>query len=303
MKRRLGRQQIVTLSAVFILSLSLESGRASDYTIRSEVRLVLLDVSVKDSDGFVSGLAADDFSVFEDRQRQAIRAFSSGDLPINVGILVDESSSMRAKRSDVLAAAETFIRKSNPQDQMFVLNFNERVRRGLPDQVLFSGSVEQLSAALERGVPEGRTALNDAVIDGLEQLQLGRRERKALVVISDGGDNASLHSRRQMSDMVERSAATVYTIGLYDADDLERNPGVLKELATISGGLAYFPHDSSAMISMCERIANDLRSRYTIGYTPPPNTEPGKLRHIRVEVSTPGHGKLAVNTRRRYRYK
>src|SRR5207248_1383723 len=133
---------------------------------------------------------------------QRITVFASEDLPVTVGILVDESHSMTPKRADVLIAAQTFIEESNPRDEIFVLNFNDTVTRGLSDNVLFSGDIRQLQSALYRGTPEGKTALNDAVVAGLNQLDLGKRDKKALILISDGGDNASRHKRAEMIEMV-----------------------------------------------------------------------------------------------------
>ncbi|HXB70308.1 MAG TPA: VWA domain-containing protein [Candidatus Acidoferrales bacterium] len=273
-----------------------------DFVIRSEVRLVLLDVSVKDpGGGFVSGLSKENFAVFENGVAQDVTVFAADDVPVTVGILVDESRSMTAKRADVLRAAETFIAESNPRDEVFVLNFNDDVKRGLPDGALFSDDLEQLRSALYRGVPTGMTALNDAIADGLKQLELGRRDKKTLVVISDGGDNASRRTRREMLDMVERNIATIYTIGLFEAGSPDMNPGLLKQVARISGGEAQFPADPEGMVEACRGIAKDIRTRYTIGYLPPARNG-GSLRHIRVSVSAPGRARLIARTRDRYRY-
>jgi VWFA-related protein len=273
-----------------------------DFVIRSEVRLVLLDVSVKDQGGgFVAGLSKDNFAVFENGAAQPITVFEAGDVPVTVGLLVDESHSMTPKRADVLRAAETFIAESNPQDEVFVLNFNDSVKRGLPEGVPFSDDLEQLRSALYRDGPKGRTALNDAVVDGLKQLELGRRDKKTLVVISDGGDNASRHTRRETLDMVERNIATIYTIGLFEAGDPDWNPGLLKQLARISGGEVHFPTDPEGMVAACRGIAKEIRTRYTMGYLPPAKNG-GSLRHIRVSVSAPGSARLTARTRERYRY-
>ena len=306
MKRRLVTRNLIA-SAVSLTLLSPLAGspvkEESDYTIRSDVRLVLLDVSVKDrAGGFVSGLSKDNFAVFENGHPQRITAFANYDLPVTVGILVDESYSMTPKRADVLTAAQTFIEESNPRDEVFVLNFNDRVRRGLPDRLLFSDNAQQLRSALHRGIPEGKTALNDAIVAGLQQLELGRRDKKTLVLISDGGDNASKHKRREMLDMVERNIATIYTIGLYDAEDADRDPGILRELAKITGGEAYFPLSPSGMVPVCRRIAKDIRTRYTIGYTPQTENASVPLRHIHVRVAAPGHARLFARTRSGYRY-
>jgi len=274
-----------------------------DFTIRSDVRLVLLDVSVRDrSGGFVSGLTKDNFTVFENGRPQRITVFANDDVPVTVGILVDESFSMRTKRDEVLTAAQTFIQESNPRDEIFVLNFNDRVTRGLPAPTLFSDDIQQLRSALHRGTPQGKTALNDAIVDGLKQLELGKRDKKTLILISDGGDNASEHKRADMLNMVESSIATVYTIGLYDADDPDRAPGILKELARISGGEAYFPNDPSEMVPVCQRIAKDIRARYTIGYLPEAENGASLVRHIRVHASSPDRTRLVARTRSSYRY-
>ena len=274
-----------------------------DYTIHSDVRLVLLDVSVKDHKGSpVSGLAKDNFQVFEDNRQQPIQVFQANDVPATIGVVVDESFSMTPKRASVLAAAQTFVESSNPHDEMFLLNFNDSVMRGLPVGLLFSSDPQQLSNALRRGTPAGKTALYDAVIDGLDQLQQGSLDKKALIVISDGGDNTSRHTRQEMIDRVVRSSATIYTIGLYDLNDPDRNPGVLRQLARISGGEAYFPETPADTIPVCRRIASDIRARYTIGYVPQAGNGTSSLRHLRIRVESPERGKLTAITRTSYRY-
>ena len=268
---------------------------------RSEVRLVLLDVAVKDHRGaFVTGLTKSDFHVVEDGRRQPITVFDRSDRPVTVGILVDESRSMTPKRDATLAAAEIFIRQSNSDDEMSVLNFNGRIRPGLPEGTPFSGNLAALRAALHRGIPEGKTALNDAVVEGLEHLKLGTRDRKALIVISDGGDNASKHKRAEVLDLVARSTATIYSVGLYDVEDADRDPGILRRFAALTGGEAYFPQSLDEMEPICRGIATEIRNRYTIGYVPHEGTR--AVRHIRVSASSRSLGKLTVHTRNSYRY-
>jgi len=273
-----------------------------DFVIRSDVRLVLLDVAVKDRrGGFVAGLTKDNFTILENGAPQRITVFANEDVPVTVGILVDESRSMLPKHNDVLSAAGAFIQTSNPRDEVFVLNFNDDVKRGLPGATLFSDNIDQLRAALDRGAPRGMTAFNDAVVEGLRQLELGRRDKKALVAISDGGDNASRHTRAEMFDMVDRSIATIYTVGLLEPTNPDWNPGILKSLANVSGGEAFFLEGPSGMTAVCEDIAKEIRTRYTIGYQPPLNNH-GSLRRIQVRVSAPGRSSLSVHTRTRYRY-
>ena len=271
-----------------------------DYTIRTTSRLVLLDVSVKASGGFVAGLAKGNFKVYEDGKPQQISQFEGADQPVTVGILVDESGSMGTKRTEVITAALQFIQASNSHDQIFVVNFNEKARRGLPDMVPFSDDIKLLGAALWRGVPEGRTALYDAIELGLGHLDMGRRDRKALVLISDGGDNVSVHKWPEVIHDVLSSQATIYTLGIFDEDDRDRNPNVLKKLAQASGGAAYFPTTLQEVVPVCRQIAKDIRERYTIGYIPA--AEGKLLRHIKVEALTGDHQRLRVRTRAGYMF-
>jgi Ca-activated chloride channel homolog len=272
-----------------------------DFTIRSDVRLVLLDVAVKDRDGgFVAGLGEEHFQVRENGVPQPITVFAANDQPVTVGILVDQSRSMTPRRAAAAAAAGTFIAESNRHDEVFVLHFNDAVQPGLRPPLLFSSDLRQLRTALDSGVPDGKTALYDAVIEGLRRLQLGRREKKALLVISDGGDTASRHKRGEMLERIERSIATIYTIGLFDPADPDWNPGVLRQMARLSGGDAYFPASPADLTEVCQGIAGDVRARYTIGFLPAAGG--GPVRNLRVTASAPGRSRLTVRTRTRYRY-
>jgi Ca-activated chloride channel family protein len=278
---------------------TVKASEQDDFTIQTTSRLVLLDVSVKDAaGGFVSGLAKDNFKVFENGKPQEISQFADADIPVTVGIVVDESGSMRPKRAQVVLAALAFNQASNPRDEMFIVNFNEKARRGLPDNVLFTDDVQQLRAALWQGDPEGRTALYDAIEMSLRHLELGREAKKTLVVISDGGDNHSTHTLAQVKEDVLSSRATIYTVGIYDEDDPERNEGILRNLAQVSGGVFYHPMTLQEIIPICRQIAKDIRTRYTIGYVP---SVEGKIeRHIRIVASSPDHPKLIVRTRTSY---
>ena len=300
MNRRSAIRQLLVVGAGPFLARA-ASDETSNYTIRSEVRLVLLDVSVKNArGGFVSGLSAGNFRVFDNGRLQSITVFDRGDQPVTVGILVDESLSMAPRRAAVVTAALTLIEQSNPRDQVFVIHFNESVRRGLPDSMLFSDNLDELRAALGLGVPQGRTALYDAAIAGLQQLELGRTSKKALVVISDGKDTASMHKRHDMMHLVEKSLATIYTIGLLDREDPDRDPGLLEQLAHISGGEAFLPPDAAHLLVACRAIAREIRTRYTLGYVPPDETGRHSLRRIRVDVIAPGRDRLVARTRTSY---
>jgi Ca-activated chloride channel homolog len=271
-----------------------------EFTIRTTSRLVLLDVSVKDAaGGLVSGLAKQNFQVYEDGKPQQITQFAHADVPVTVGLVVDESGSMRHKQPDVITAALAFIQSSNPQDEIFVINFNEKPRRGLGDIQLFSDKVEQLREALWRGVPEGRTALYDAIEMALHQLDFGRRDKKTLIVISDGGDNISTHKLEDVMHDVLDSVATIYTIGIFDENDPDQNPRVLKRIAHISGGGAYFPMQLDQVAPICRKIAQDIRTRYTIGYIPVSGNTASE-RRIKVVARAQNGQKLMVRTRTSY---
>jgi Ca-activated chloride channel family protein len=281
------------------------SSKASDdemreFTISAEVDLVLLDVGVRDAQGgFVSGLSKDAFTVFEDGKPQTITQFANQDVPVSMGLIMDNSGSMRSKKPEVVTAALILIHASNPKDEVFVVNFNDKVWRGLPDMVPFTDDPAMLRKALNKTDPAGQTALYDAVLAGLHQLAMGRRDKRTLIVVSDGGDNVSTHTMKQLQEAVLESRATIYTIGVYDEDDRDRNPDVLRKLARVSGGVCYLPKKLPEVEDICRQIAKDVRSRYTIGFVPQNLGKPGQ-RHLKVAVNSPDHAKLIAHTRTTY---
>jgi Ca-activated chloride channel family protein len=206
---------------------------------------------------------------------------------------------MRPKRADVITGALAFIGASNPLDEIFVINFNDKVRRGLPDEVPFTDDITKLRAALWMGDPAGRTALYDAILEGLKQLDMGRQSKKTLIVVSDGGDNISQHNFKDVMASVLQSRATIYTIGVYDDEDPDKNPDVLKKLANVSGGVAYFPSKPAEVMDICRQIAKDIRSRYTLAYIPQDTTHAG-VKHLKVEAASSDRGKLVARTRSSY---
>jgi Ca-activated chloride channel family protein len=277
------------------------SRSGDDYTIQVRVNMVVLRATAQDHKGvLVSGLGKDDFQVYEDGVLQQIKYFSHEDLPVTVGLVVDNSGSMRPKHADVVAAALAFARSSNPQDQMFVVNFNEKVSFGLPDNTPFTDQVPQLEVALSRIAANGETALYDAVAAALRRLKEGSRDKKVLIVISDGGDNASKHKLAEITALVGQPEAIIYTIGIFDEQDDDRNPGVLKRLAKDTGGEAFLPKSLKELVPICERIAHDIRNQYTIAYVPTNGTGDGGYRVIKVKASAPSRGRLLIRTRTGY---
>jgi VWFA-related protein len=207
---------------------------------------------------------------------------------------------MKSKRPDVIAAALAFARSSNPQDQMFVINFNERVSLGLPGNVDFTDQVGSLEVALSRVDADGETALYDAIAAAFEHLKKGSRDKKVLIVVSDGGDNASRHKLAEIMALAGQPGVLIYTIGIFDEQDEDRNPGVLKRLAKQTGGEAFLPESLKDVTPVCERIARDIRNQYTIAYVPTNRKRDGTYRSVQVKASAAGSGRLTIRARAGY---
>jgi Ca-activated chloride channel homolog len=311
---RAGERGVAKAIALPILLLIVLVGRAQrqappvgqdhdseSFRISVDVDLVVLHATVTDRrGGFVSSLGEQDFEIYEDGVRQRIRLFRNEDIPVTVGLVVDHSTTMRPRLKEVSAAARTFVRSSNREDEMFVVNFNERVSLGLPGTIRFTDSAAELENAITRAPAGGETALYDAMAKALEELQAGSRDKKVLIVVSDGGDNASTRSLAQVMKLAEQSSAVIYTVGIFDENDPDRNPGVLKRLAQATGGEAFLPDQLSDVVTICERIARDIRHQYTIGYVPADLPRAGAYRAVRVLARARGHDRLSVRTRTGY---
>jgi VWFA-related protein len=272
-----------------------------DTTIRVNVDVVVLHASTRPRKRvLVSGLGKEDFQVYEDGVLQEIKSFSHDDIPVTVGLVVDNSGSMRPRHAEVVAAALAFARSSHPDDQMFVVTFNENVTFGLPGKTPFTDQANQLQVALSRILPNGKTALYDAVAAALQHLKKGARDKRVLIVVSDGADNASQHQMEEIMTRAGQSDAIIYTIGLFEQDDPDKNPGVLKRLARATGGEAFLPESVKDVVPVFERIALDIRNQYTITYTPANRRQDGTYRTIRVNAAAPGQGRISVRTRSGY---
>ena len=268
-------------------------------TISVETNLVMLSVTVTDRYGaVVPGLTADRFTVYDNGKPQKVDFFTNEDVPATVGLVIDCSSSMRGYREEVTAAATAFASVSHPLDEFFTMNFNEAVWPGLPPPLLFAKNVGQLRTALAQAPALGLTALYDAIDRSLAHLQLGKRDRKVLIVVSDGGDNASSHTRDDVLNYARRTSAVIYAVILADPDDREAKPGVLKTLANETGGTAFSPRGAQDMTNIFTRIALEMRSRYTIGFSPPAGSH--GFRAVRVTVDDVDHRKLMARTRGGY---
>jgi VWFA-related protein len=267
---------------------------------KAESELVVLHVNVFDgrSDA-VSNLPQDVFQVAEDNAPQQITFFNNEDVPVAVGLVVDNSGSMIARRAMVLAGVKTFAESSHPEDEVFTIVFNEHIRHGLPGSKPFTQSPAQIEVAVTRFPPGGKTALYDAVIEGLEHLQEASHQKRVLVVLSDGDDNASMQSADTMLERAARSDTLIYTISTAELMG-EGHSGVLKKLAQRSGGVTYTPKSERAVIEAFREIAGNIRRGYSIGYVPTNSVHDGRFRRIKVSVRAPGHKNLSVIARDGY---
>jgi VWFA-related protein len=270
------------------------------FSARSE--LVVLHVMVKDRSGaYVTGLDRDAFTVLEDGTRQQIAFFEAHDAPVTVGLLADSSGSMFTARSHLAAAAGAFAESSNPDDELFALTFNEQVRAALPPDTPFTADAATLRLALaDAFVSYGRTALYDAIQAGIAYLARGRHDVKVLIVVTDGGDNASTATFAQVLSAIQASNTVVYPIAVVDPLDLEASPRRLKRLAEVSGGEWFEPKGVARVDAVLRRIALDIRNTYTIGYSPENAVRDGRFRRIRVQVTAPSRAGLRVRTREGY---
>jgi Ca-activated chloride channel homolog len=276
------------------------SGAAVSATISVNSVLVAIPVRVTDSNGnIVSGLTVRDFSVLEDGRPQKLTLFEQEDAPVTVGLVVDHSRSMGPKLAEVTAAVLAFAHSSNSQDEMFVVDFNDDVWLQMLGGKPFTHSAEDLEKEIAAVGARGRTALYDAVAEGLNHLRFGHCEKKALIIVSDGGDNASHQKFSQVLALAQRSQVLIYSIVLL-GDGQEENPGALRRLSKSTGGTSYSPGPAETIANISALIARDLREQYTLGFAPEKPANDASFRKIQVKVSAAGHGKLHVRYRPGY---
>jgi Ca-activated chloride channel homolog len=280
-----------------------------DFVIAVDVELVQLPVSVLDKNNqMVDGLLQEHFQVYENNVLQKIKLFKHEDIPLSVGLVIDNSGSMRNKRERVNTAALGFARESNPDDETFIVNFDDSAYL----EQDFTGSIGDLVDALDNIDTRGETAFNDAVYLSLDHVKDGKRDKKALLVISDGEDNVSKYGFNKVLEHArETKDVTIYAIGLLEENDqrggLFKKPpskkakDSLMQLAEMTGGQAYFPKSIDEVEELCKKIATDLRNQYTIGYTPSNDRLDGSWREIKVKVNPPSNvSKVTVRTKQGY---
>ena len=290
---------------VLLLVLPLSAGQRQPYTLSVDVDLVVLNVRVLDKAGKpVPDLLKEHFRIEEDGRRQDTVLFAEEHNPATIGLVVDVSGSLGSKRSEVEAAAARFVETGyptgQPKNQMFVLKFNETLYWPLPENVPFTDDVELLKQALAWRPPGGRTALYDAVEAALLHVEQGRWDKRVLIVLSDGGDNASARTLDDIVRLAQQSNVTIHTVGLFNPFTADSNPRVLRKLAELTGGEFYQPQTVEELIPVWDQIANGIRTQYTLGYRPAQTSLDGRYHKTRVRVDAPGLRRVTVRTRPGY---
>jgi Ca-activated chloride channel family protein len=272
-------------------------------SIKVDVNLVVLHTSVLDDRGrFVDGLKQENFRVLEDKVEQKMSVFKREDVPVSMGLVIDNSGSMRDKRPRVNEAALTLVQTSNPNDEAFVVNFNDDYYLDLDKD--FTSSIPELKEALERIDARGSTAFYDALIGSMDHAKKGHKDKKVLLAVTDGEDNASRNTLEKTIREIQKSNVVIYTIGLFSDEDKKNRKKAtraLKEIADASGGVAYFPENVADVHAICEQVAKDIRNQYTLAYYPSNARKDGTYRGVQVEIIPPrGRGKLVARTRNGY---
>jgi VWFA-related protein len=276
---------------------------AEEQVFRAHSDLVVLHVNVFDgrSDA-VPDLPQQAFSVIEDGAPQEISFFQNTDVPVAVGLVLDNSGSMIARHHMVVAGSVAFAEASHPEDELFAVVFNENVRFSLPPSVAFTTNRLMLRGSLGRFAPGGQTALHDAVVAALDHLENATHQKRALIVLSDGEDNASRLTQDDMMEKARRSNTIIYTVSSATAGTTDGNgkPRVLRRLADVSGGVAYFPRTDEEVVAAFQEIAGNIRRGYSIGYVPTNANHDGGFRRVQVRVRTPQRRDLIVRSRDGY---
>jgi Ca-activated chloride channel homolog len=278
------RLRCVILSALINLCLF-----GQEATFRSDTRLVVLNVSVFDQSGkIVRDLPQSAFTVYENGEKQTLSVFRQEDVPISLGLIVDNSASMTDKRDRVASAALALVKASNPQDEVFIIDFNEKAVLAKE----FTNNIKDLESALRNLDAKGETAMRDALLLGIEHLRhRAHREKKVLVVVTDGEDNSSVETQAHLAQVAQQNDVIVYAVGLLGAeepDSAARAKTQLNELTQQTGGRAWYPNDVADIANITPEIAHEIRNQYVLAYTPTNLAADGSFRKIRVDVDVPG---------------
>jgi VWFA-related protein len=267
-------------------------------TFRTDTRLVVLNVSVFDKDGkIIRDLPKSAFTVYENGEKQTVSVFRQEDVPISLGLIIDNSASMTDKRDRVASAALAMVKASNPGDEVFIINFNESAVLAKD----FTNNIRDLENALRNLNAKGETAMRDALLLGIEHLRHhAHKDKKVLVVITDGEDNSSVETQTHLIEVAQQNDVIIYAVGLLGAEEPEsaaRAKKQLSELTQQTGGQSWFPNDVGEIANITPGIAHEIRNQYVVAYTPTNLAADGSYRKIRVDVDVPN---ALVRTRAGY---
>jgi Ca-activated chloride channel family protein len=267
-------------------------------TFRTDTRLVVLNVSVFDRDGkVVRDLGRSAFTIYENGEKQTLKVFRQDDVPISLGLIIDTSASMTDKRERVASATLAMVKASNPEDEVFIINFNESAVLAKD----FTNNTKELENALRNLDPKGETAMRDALLLGIEHLRhRAHKDKKVLLVVTDGEDNSSAETQVHLVEVAQQNDVIIYAIGLLGAEEKEsaaRARKQLDEFTQQTGGRSWFPNDVAEIANITPEIAHEIRNQYILAYEPTNLAADGSFRKIRVDVDVPG---AVVHTRSGY---
>jgi len=281
-----------------------KSGEQGDLAkLTADTRLVVCNTTVVDKSGhLVTDLSKSNFTVLENGQQQQIRDFRHEDVPVSLGLVIDNSGSMRDKRAKVAAASLALVKDSNKDDEVFVVNFNDEAFLDLPHQKDFTNDISELEEALTRIDSRGGTAMRDAIRMSIDHLkEKSHRNKRVLVVVTDGDDNSSVISLENLVKASQQSEVVIYAVGLLNDEEkraASRAKRALNELTETTGGEAFFPKELAEVDRIAHQVAHDIRNQYTIVYSPSNQAMDGSYRKIQIQVNAPG--KPQVRTRSGY---
>jgi Ca-activated chloride channel family protein len=264
-------------------------------TFKLDTQLVPLYASVVDKNGkMVINIPQSAFKVYENNVEQTLKIFNREDVPVSMGIIIDNSGSMREKRPKVAAAALELVKASNPQDEVFIVNFNDVAYLDAP----FTSNIKKLEQVLDKIDTRGGTAMRDAISMSIDYAkESGKRSKKVLLVITDGNDNTSNETLEQLVRKARQSEVLIYCIGLLNDEEPREGRAAkraLKNLAEASGGLDYYPKTLGEVENITPQIAHEIRNQYILAYTPTNTALDGTFRAIKVTVNAPGHPTVRV---------
>jgi VWFA-related protein len=289
-----------SLLLTLFLTSSMVWAQDTPFKLNVNVDLTEVHVNVTDeNDHPIGNLKKENFRLFEDRAEQAITVFKHEDIPVSLGLVIDNSRSIEPRKQRLDAAALSFVRKGNPEDETFIVHFDDTVRLNRD----FTDSIPLLEETLASMKPYGQTAIYDALILALDHMEKAKHTKRAILLITDGIDNSSKHSLSEALEATKRAHVAVYTVGLLSLSGGQKAEDSLIRIAETSGGRAYFPNDVDEARIYMERVARDLREQYTLGYFSS-SIRNGRWRSVRVDVvppvGYPKNAKLNANYRRGY---